>query len=299
MSLRVCRQRFVHRFVSTKKLAYGTHTFERNSARLQSTGSNTTYTARESGSSLTIRDMASSRVLSRAYRRVHDEGSYRNRGLIQARNLSSDITFDGFISGFRSPFVPPSRQAASARLPPAAPINTQQNQRKSWYHLPATATTAAEFSRRGIWNCSRNMQQQAHQEIHGESSTTPVSIDGIREAAIRIGPHVSVTPVVTCHAMDELSGGRNLFFKCELFQKTGSFKARGACNAVLLAPSSCRDVVTHSSGNHAQVRPCCRVRPVPSHRTKSQEVKCSTTLQSWNFSLTSPLIQIVVFRICP
>ena len=44
-----------------------------------------------------------------------------------------------------------------------------------------------------------------------------------------------------------------MFFKCELFQKTGSFKARGACNAVLLTPPECRDVVTHSSGNHAQV----------------------------------------------
>lgn len=80
-----------------------------------------------------------------------------------------------------------------------------------------------------------------------------VSLAGIREAAERISPHVHETPVLTCKTIDELSGGRQVFFKCELFQKTGSFKARGACNAALLAPPDCQNVVTHSSGNHAQV----------------------------------------------
>lgn len=83
--------------------------------------------------------------------------------------------------------------------------------------------------------------------------TDVVSIEGIKEAAARIGRHVHCTPVMTCRALDEMSGGREVFFKCELFQKTGSFKARGACNAVLLTPPECRDIVTHSSGNHAQV----------------------------------------------
>ncbi|CAN0269978.1 unnamed protein product, partial [Hapterophycus canaliculatus] len=78
-------------------------------------------------------------------------------------------------------------------------------------------------------------------------------MQGIEEAATRIGPHVHCTPVMTCHALNEMSGGREVFFKCELFQKTGSFKARGACNAVLLTPPDCSDIVTHSSGNHAQV----------------------------------------------
>ncbi|CAM9429752.1 unnamed protein product [Pylaiella littoralis] len=78
-----------------------------------------------------------------------------------------------------------------------------------------------------------------------------VSVTGIREAAARIRPHVHLTPVMTNHHIDETSG-REVFFKCELFQKTGSFKARGACNAVLLSPPECRDIVTHSSGNHAQ-----------------------------------------------
>ena len=81
-----------------------------------------------------------------------------------------------------------------------------------------------------------------------------LSIAGIREAAARISPYVHRTPVLACGALDKMSGGRQVFFKCELFQKTGSFKARGACNAVLLAPSECQDIVTHSSGNHAQVQ---------------------------------------------
>jgi threonine dehydratase len=52
--------------------------------------------------------------------------------------------------------------------------------------------------------------------------------------------------------MDELSGAR-LFFKCENFQKTGSFKARGALNAILSLTDgeAARGVATHSSGNHA------------------------------------------------
>ena len=47
--------------------------------------------------------------------------------------------------------------------------------------------------------------------------------------------------------------GAELFFKCENFQKTGAFKARGAANAVLSLSDdeARRGVATHSSGNHA------------------------------------------------
>ena len=44
--------------------------------------------------------------------------------------------------------------------------------------------------------------------------------------------------------------GADLFFKCENFQKTGAFKARGAINTVLQLSSDIESVVTHSSGNH-------------------------------------------------
>lgn len=48
------------------------------------------------------------------------------------------------------------------------------------------------------------------------------------------------------------------FFKAESFQKTGSFKFRGALNALTLAHNNSdhRPAVTHSSGNHGQALAC-------------------------------------------
>ena len=61
------------------------------------------------------------------------------------------------------------------------------------------------------------------------------------------------TPVMTCSYFDRITGGR-CFFKTENFQKTGSFKARGAVYAVesLSEAEAARGSATHSSGNHAQ-----------------------------------------------
>ena len=74
----------------------------------------------------------------------------------------------------------------------------------------------------------------------------------IEKAHTRISPFVRRTEVMTSARLDEASGSR-LFFKCENFQKTGSFKARGAANAVfsLTDAEAGRGVATHSSGNHA------------------------------------------------
>ena len=58
-----------------------------------------------------------------------------------------------------------------------------------------------------------------------------LTIADVREAADRIRPVVQRTPVFTCSTLDGMAG-RSLHFKCELFQKTGSFKYRGASNAV-------------------------------------------------------------------
>lgn len=75
----------------------------------------------------------------------------------------------------------------------------------------------------------------------------------IKDAEERIRPHTHRTPVIQCSDLNALAGAR-LFFKCENFQKTGSFKARGATNAVFIVPESdvSRGIVTHSSGNHGQ-----------------------------------------------
>jgi len=68
----------------------------------------------------------------------------------------------------------------------------------------------------------------------------------------RLAGHVRHTPVLASQTIDSLVGA-TVLFKCENFQKTGSFKARGATNAVLsLSDSVARHgVTTHSSGNHA------------------------------------------------
>jgi threonine dehydratase/serine racemase len=94
-----------------------------------------------------------------------------------------------------------------------------------------------------------------------------ITIDDVRGAAQRIHLWVRRTPVMTCAALDRMAG-RQLFFKCELWQKSGSFKFRGAANAVLsLADAeAARGVVTHSSGNHAQALAlAARLRGIPAH----------------------------------
>jgi threonine dehydratase len=78
-----------------------------------------------------------------------------------------------------------------------------------------------------------------------------VTIADVEAAAARIASEVRWTPLVEC---DLGVGGSSLFLKAESLQRSGSFKIRGALNAVSLLPldQRSRGVVTHSSGNHAQ-----------------------------------------------
>ncbi|MDP7071008.1 MAG: pyridoxal-phosphate dependent enzyme [Phycisphaerales bacterium] len=81
----------------------------------------------------------------------------------------------------------------------------------------------------------------------------------------RIEAVVHRTPVMTCATLDAMSG-RQLFFKCEQFQRVGAFKFRGASNVVLglSADEAAGGVCTHSSGNHAQALACAaRERGIP------------------------------------
>ena len=81
---------------------------------------------------------------------------------------------------------------------------------------------------------------------------TPSGHDVLR-ARERIADLIHRTPALTCSTLDRMTGA-SVVFKCENFQKTGSFKFRGACNAVAsLEPEERpRGVLTHSSGNYAQ-----------------------------------------------
>jgi threonine dehydratase len=89
----------------------------------------------------------------------------------------------------------------------------------------------------------------------------------VQEARERIAGKVDLTPVLTSSTLDAEAGAQ-LHFKCENFQKSGSFKARGATNAVFaLSPEEARrGVATHSSGNHAAaLSRAARVRGVPAY----------------------------------
>ena len=92
-----------------------------------------------------------------------------------------------------------------------------------------------------------------------------LSIDDIRGAHDRIRDKVNRTPVQVSSTLNDLAGAE-LFFKCENFQKTGAFKARGATNAVfsLSEEEAQKGVVTHSSGNHAAaLARAARLRSIP------------------------------------
>ena len=70
-------------------------------------------------------------------------------------------------------------------------------------------------------------------------------------ARARIAGAVVRTPVWRSDELDEALGC-SVWLKCEPLQRTGSFKLRGATNAVRALPAGTRGVVAVSSGNHAQ-----------------------------------------------
>jgi threonine dehydratase len=71
--------------------------------------------------------------------------------------------------------------------------------------------------------------------------------DDVMRAREAIGDRLAPTPTLYSRAL-------RAHLKCELFQRTGSFKSRGALNRVssLTAEERRRGVITISAGNHAQ-----------------------------------------------
>jgi threonine dehydratase len=89
----------------------------------------------------------------------------------------------------------------------------------------------------------------------------------IEEAQKRIAPLIVRTPVMSSPFINQMLKAE-LFFKCENFQQTGSFKMRGASNAIfsLTEEDAKNGVATHSSGNHAQAVACAaKQRGIPSY----------------------------------
>jgi threonine dehydratase len=77
----------------------------------------------------------------------------------------------------------------------------------------------------------------------------PVTRDDVLAAAERIRGRVHRTPTFTSRTL-----GGGVWLKAELFQKTGSFKARGVLNKLgsLSPEEKARGVIGISAGNHAQ-----------------------------------------------
>src|SRR6266704_1347073 len=79
----------------------------------------------------------------------------------------------------------------------------------------------------------------------------PPSWEAILTAHARIAPKIHRTPVLTSSSLDSITGAK-IFFKCENLQRTGSFKIRGATNAIfsLSNEEAACGVFTPSSGSH-------------------------------------------------
>jgi len=91
----------------------------------------------------------------------------------------------------------------------------------------------------------------------GTANYHPPSWEAILAAHRRIAPRIHRTPVLRSTSLNAVTGAQ-LFFKCENLQKTGSFKIRGASNAILslTEQEAARGIVTQSSGNHGAAVAC-------------------------------------------
>ena len=105
----------------------------------------------------------------------------------------------------------------------------------------------------------------------------------IRAAAGRLAGTLHRTPVMSAQLIGARAGVE-LWLKCECFQKTGSFKTRGALNKVLSLSDAerARGLVTVSAGNHAAAvawvarhvaAPCVVVMPTGAPRSKLDAVR--------------------------
>ena len=119
--------------------------------------------------------------------------------------------------------------------------------------------------------------------MDAQEAAQALDVSHVRAARERIAGKVHRTPLLSAASLGERVGVR-LFLKCESFQKTGSFKARGALNKVasLSAAERSKGIVTVSAGNHAQAvawaarlagAPCVVVMPSDAPRSKIDAVR--------------------------
>jgi len=75
----------------------------------------------------------------------------------------------------------------------------------------------------------------------------------VLRARERITPYIHKTPIVRSETFSRMTGNE-VYLKLENFQKTGSFKVRGALNKLIATGREAlnRGIITASAGNHAQ-----------------------------------------------
>ncbi|WP_227132471.1 threonine ammonia-lyase [Halorubellus salinus] len=80
-----------------------------------------------------------------------------------------------------------------------------------------------------------------------------IELADVEEALERVRETSRHTPIEYSHTFSDMTGAE-VHLKMENFQRTGSFKIRGATNRIMTLPQEARDkgVVTASAGNHAQ-----------------------------------------------
>ena len=110
-----------------------------------------------------------------------------------------------------------------------------------------------------------------------------IKVNQIIHAHNRIKPFINKTPILKSENLNKIFNAV-LYFKCENFQKTGSFKYRGAINTIeqLDKIKLKNGVVTASSGNHGAALSkiakdlniaCSIIMPKNSSKTKIENVK--------------------------
>jgi len=97
------------------------------------------------------------------------------------------------------------------------------------------------------------MSTLPHAGLQPPATVALPTYDDVAGAASRLSGVAHRTPVLTSRTADARTGAA-LFFKAENLQRAGSFKFRGAYNAIAQLPDEAkrRGVVTFSSGNHGQ-----------------------------------------------
>ena len=145
---------------------------------------------------------------------------------------------------------------------------------------PISAVAACDRRNWMRWSARPNKPRRAALKIEVDPPRPPsLTAEYIRSVWEFLQPHVVPTVLVHAEALDDAVGAR-VTLACETFQRTGSFKFRGAYNLLRSIPQTA--IVSASSGNFGQAvalaarmlgKRCTVVMPDSSSRVKVEAVR--------------------------